>query len=91
MLVMMVAGLLAAGDAMVIQRQPLTIPLVPAPAAASGATVTANGEKLICHEMPLPGTRLVTQHMCGTRAQWDDYNLVMRQDMQRVYQTNWGR
>lgn len=82
---LLLAALLAA-DPAPAETPAILVPLVPPP----GAAVAPAGEKLICHDIPMPGTRLVTQHMCGTAAQWADYKLVLRQDMDKVQRMNFG-
>lgn len=53
-----------------------------APAAESGAD--RDSSQLICQKQEITGSRLGTKRICKTRAQWADFQLQERQQVEKV-------
>jgi Ni/Co efflux regulator RcnB len=73
--------MMASAWAQASQEQVATTPPVPA-AAAEPADPDANRE--ICKAQTSTGSRLAKKKVCRTKAEWDEYYRIQRQDAEQM-------
>ena len=56
----------------------------PAAQPASAAKPAEDPNQMVCEKQEVPGSRIATQRICHTRAQWADLRAQDRQEIEKV-------